>query len=176
VAGFPFPNVNNGLHGFIDGAQSVNPDVEGAATYIEAWFDPATAVEAGRALVAAGADVLYAPSFGTIEAASTEGVYAVGDYMDQEGLAPDTVITSALARWDGAFKDIVDAWWSYRVDGTPYDAPLEPIRKLLAEDGCDIAPLNEALVTAEAKAAVTEAREKILSGEVVVEIVDEPVE
>ena len=72
--------------------------------------------------------------------------------------------------------DIVDAWWSYRVDGTAYDAPLEPIRKLLVDDGCDIAPLNDALVTDEAKAAVADARAKILSGEVVVEIKDGPVE
>ena len=48
VAAFPFPNVNAPLNAFVDGARSVNPDIEVAGvTYIESWFDPATASSAG---------------------------------------------------------------------------------------------------------------------------------
>ena len=54
VAAFPFPNVTAPLHAFIDGAQSVNPDITAEVAYIESWFDPATAQEAAAAQIAAG--------------------------------------------------------------------------------------------------------------------------
>lgn len=152
----------------------MNPDIVGSATYIESWFDPAKASDAARVQVAAGADVLYASSFGTIEAAEATGVYGFGDYTDQESAAPDTVLTSALARWDGAINQIIDDWWDHQVNGTPYDAPLEPIAKLMAEHGCAISPLNDVLVSDKVKEAVAQARQTIISGEIVVEPYVEP--
>ncbi|MDJ0924527.1 MAG: BMP family ABC transporter substrate-binding protein [Acidimicrobiia bacterium] len=176
VAAFPFPNVNEAVNGFIDGAQSVNPEIVGTASYIESWFDPATASEAATAQIAAGADVLYASSFGTIAGAEDGGVLAVGDYTDASGLAPGTVLTSALARWDGALNEIVDIWWDHQVNGTPYDAPMDPIVKLLAEDGCDIAPVDDSLAGEEVIAAVADAKAQILSGALVIVPDHAPVE
>ena len=66
VAAFPFPNVNGPVNAFFAGARSVRPDIEVDVTYIESWFDPAGAKDAGTALVNSGADSLYAAStFGT---------------------------------------------------------------------------------------------------------------
>ena len=56
VAAFPFPNVNGPVNAFFAGARSVNPDIETRVTYIESWFDPAAAQEAGTALIEEGAD------------------------------------------------------------------------------------------------------------------------
>ena len=41
-------------------------------SFINSWFDPATAKEAAVAQIDAGADVLYAERFGVIEAAERE--------------------------------------------------------------------------------------------------------
>ena len=160
------------------GARSVQPDIEGRVAYIESWFDPAKASDAGTALIAAGADSLYAASaFGTFTAASeAERAFAIGDLNDQEALAPDVVITSVMALWDPALNTIIDAWWDYETKGTPYDAPMERIEFSMADGGSDIAPMNEAIVPADVIAAVMDVRDQILSGELVVELNTGPVE
>ena len=72
VGGYPVPEVNRIANAFIAGAQAVNPDVEVKVSFINSWFDPATAKEAALAQIGAGADVLYAERFGVIEAAAGE--------------------------------------------------------------------------------------------------------
>jgi basic membrane lipoprotein Med (substrate-binding protein (PBP1-ABC) superfamily) len=177
VASFPFPNINTVLNGFIDGAQSVNPDVEIEATYIESWFDPATAKESASAQIATGADVIYAERFGPFDAVlENEGVLAVGHYSDQESLAPEVVITSPLVLWDPAVSLMIDTWYDHVVNGTAYDAPLEEVSFLMAEGGGDIAPLNNAVVPADVAATVNEIRDNILSGGLVVEPNEAPIE
>ena len=171
VAAFPFPNVNGPVNGFFEGARSVNPDIETRVTYIESWFDPAAAQEAGAALIEEGADSLYAAStFGTFQAAlEADRVFTIGDLDDQEALAPEVVITSVLILWDPGLRVLIDEWWAHETAGEPYDAPTERIQFYMAEGGADIAPLNEALVPAEVIAEVNAARDQILNGELVVE-------
>ncbi len=171
VAAFPFPNVNGPINGFFEGARSVKPDLETRVTYIESWFDPAAAQEAGAALIEEGADSLYAAStFGTFQAAlEAERVFTIGDLDDQEALAPEVVITSVLILWDPGLKVLIDEWWAHETAGEPYDAPTERIHFYMSEGGADIAPLNEALVPADVISAVNEARDQILSGDLVVE-------
>ena len=171
VAAFPFPNVNGPVNGFFAGARSVNPDIETRVTYIESWFDPAAAQEAGAALIEEGADSLYAAStFGTFQAAlEADRVFTIGDLDDQEALAPEVVITSVLILWDPGLKVLVDEWWAHETAGEAYDAPVDRIQFYMAEGGADIAPLNEALVPAEVIAEVNAARDQILNGELVVE-------
>ena len=176
VANFPFPNVNAPVNGYIAGAESVNPDVEWEVTFIESWWDPATAKEAAAAQIAAGADVLYAIVFGVFEAAEEAGVYGVGDLVDVQALAPDVVLTSTVAKWDQAIQVTIDAWWDHMVNGIPMNAPMERIMFHMPQGGGDIAPLNEALVPDDVRDKVLEARDQILSGELVVELNDAPPE
>ena len=176
VANFPFPNVNAPVNGYIAGARSVNPDVEWDVTFIESWWDPATAKEAAAAQIAAGADVLYAVVFGVFEAAEEAGVYGVGDLANVEALAPGVVLTSTVAKWDQAIAEVIDAWWAHHANGVPMNAPMERIMFLMPEGGGDIAPLNEALVPADVRDKVLEVRDQILSGELVVELNDAPAE
>lgn len=178
VAAFPFPNVNGPINAFFDGARSVKPDIETQVTYIESWFDPTKAREAAEALITAGADSLYSAStFGTFQAVTEDDrVFGIGDFSDQEELAPDVVITSTVALWDPALNTLIDAWWDNQTNGTPYDPPMERIRFFMPEGGGDIAPLNEALLPEDVRTAVLEVRDKVLSGELVVELNDGPVE
>ncbi len=178
VAAFPFPNVNGPVNAFFDGARSVSPDITTSVTYIESWFDPAKAGEASAALIASGADVLYAPSTPGTFSPIAEGdpVLGIGDLIDEAPQAPHAIVTSTVALWDPAVSVLIDAWFDHAVNDAPYDAPLERIRFFMSEGGADIAPLTETLVPGDVAAAVMEVREQILSGEVVVELNEGPVE
>ena len=177
VAAFPFPNVNGPVNAFIDGARSVNPDIEVAGVaYIESWFDPATAAEAASAQIAAGSDMIYAERFGPFAPAEEAGnVWTFGHFTDQLDLS-STVLTSAVAHWDAAFTDLLDAWYAYRSQGTPYDAPDERIvYKSMTQGGSALGRLNDGLPE-DVKTAVAEAEEAILSGEIEIPLVTDKFE
>lgn len=174
VAAFPFGNVTGPVNAFFDGALSVNPDIETNVTYIESWFDPARAREAAEALITAGADSLYSAStFGTFDAIGEgDRAFGVGDFTDQEALNPGAVITSTIALWDPSLNALIDAWWEHNANGVPFDGPQEPLVFLMNGGGGDIAPFNEALVSEDIRAQAMEARDQIISGELVV-VLDE---
>ena len=172
VAAFPFPNVNGPLNAFFDGAKSVNPDVEIAGvTYIESWFDPATGANAAAAQIDAGADIVYAERFGPFAAAEEAGnVRAIGHFTDQLGLS-DVVLTSAVAQWDAAINDLVDAWYAYHTEGTPYNAPGERIvYQSMRDGGSALGAISDA-VPADVVAAVEEAEAAILAGDLTIPLV-----
>ena len=172
VAAFPFPNVNGPLNAFFDGARSVNPDVEIAGvTYIESWFDPATGANAAAAQIDAGADIIYAERFGPFAAAEEAGnVRAIGHFTDQLGLS-EVALTSAVAQWDAAINDLVDAWYAHHTEGTPYNAPGERIVYQSMRDGGSALGAISDDVPADVVAAVEEAEAAILSGELTIPLV-----
>jgi basic membrane protein A and related proteins len=179
VAAFPFPNVNAPLNGFIAGARSVNPEVEARVTYIESWFDPAKGRESAAAQIAAGADFVYAERFGPFEAVAEQAdTYAFGHFVDQNSLAPDKVVTSAIARWDPSIMVAIDDWWRHTTEGAPYSAPTQRVVFGMSEGGSDIAPFHEleSVVPADVQTAVEEAKAAILDGSLAVPMNEEPVE
>ena len=177
VAAYPFPNVNLPINGYVAGAKSVNPDVKVKMTYIESWFDPAKAKESTLAQIATGSDFVYAERFGPFEACQEKGVYAFGHYVDQNSLAPETVIASTLALWDPTAKYLIDEWWNHVVDGKEYAAPMEDIAFSMKEGGSDISGYNglEGSIPQEVKDAVATARQQILDGKLEVPYNEEPV-
>jgi basic membrane lipoprotein Med (substrate-binding protein (PBP1-ABC) superfamily) len=96
VGGMPVPEVNRITNAFIDGCKAVNEDCTVLVTFINSWFDPAAAKEAALAQIDAGADVLFAERFGVIEAAAENGLWAFGNMSDQNELAPEYVVSSAV--------------------------------------------------------------------------------
>jgi len=96
VGGYPIPEVNRLMQAFIAGAKEINPKAEFAVTFIGSWFDPPKAKEATFAMIAAGADVLYAERFGVSDAAKERGKLAIGNVIDTQAQYPDTVVASAL--------------------------------------------------------------------------------
>jgi basic membrane protein A len=178
VAAFPFPNVNAPLNAYIAGAQSVNPDVDPRVTYIESWFDPAKGRESAAAQIAAGADFVYAERFGPFEAvAEKPETYAFGHFVDQNSLSPDRVVTSAIARWDPSIMVAIDDWWRHQTAGAPYSAPTQRVVFGMKDGGSDIAPYHEleAVVPADVRAAVDEAKAAILDGSLNVPMNEEPI-
>ncbi|MFP6641580.1 MAG: BMP family ABC transporter substrate-binding protein, partial [Myxococcota bacterium] len=176
VAAFPYPNVNAPLNAWISGAQSINPAVTANVTYIESWFDPTTAKAAADAHVANGADMLYAERLGPFETAlENDGVYAFGHFTDQAALAPEVVLASPMARWDPSLNAVIDGFWANAADGAAHDAPMERIIYFMPEGGNELSPMSD-LVPADVQAAVLDAQEKILSGELLVPFNSAPVD
>lgn len=176
VAGYPYDDVNDVLNAYIDGAKSVNPNVQAKITFIESWYDPPKAKEAAYALIAAGADYIYAERTGVFEAVVEKGVFAFGQYEDQNYMAPSAVVSSTILKWDPPIMYLIDEWWNHVMAGTPYNAPMEPIWFTMAQGSCDIAPFHqfESTLPSEVLDRVNQAREDILSGKLKVDLKLEP--
>jgi basic membrane lipoprotein Med (substrate-binding protein (PBP1-ABC) superfamily) len=141
VGGYPVPEVNRITNAFIAGAQAKNPAVEVKVTFINSWFDPATAKEAALAQIAAGADVLYAERAGVIDAALQEGVLAVGNMADQQSLAPENVITSVTWNMTPTVAYVID-----QVLAGSYTSQDLKDFSMMAKGGAALAPVNMAVI------------------------------
>jgi len=99
VLGMLVPAVEKYEVGYIQGVKRVNPDCEVLSVTTGAFDDQAKGKESGLAMIDKGADVVFHAAgltgVGTIEAAEERGVFAIGVDVDQNHIAPDTVLTSA---------------------------------------------------------------------------------
>ena len=100
IAGFDFPIIVSQMEAYKLGAQAVNPDIEVTIVYIGSFEDVALAKESALAQIDAGVDVLFhiadAAGIGIVQACEEQGIWAIGWGIDQNSLAPNTVISSML--------------------------------------------------------------------------------
>lgn len=177
IAGYATDDTNDVMNGFVDGAKAVNPDIKVKVSFIESWYDPAKAAEAATAQIAAGADQLYMNSFG-YEPCTAAGIYCYGTYEDLNYLAPTSILTSAIAYWEPHINYAIDEWWKHETEGTPYNAPMDPVWFSMAQGTGDLAPFHglDAQVPPEVIADVMQARQDILDGKLIIELKLVPVE
>lgn len=114
VGGEEYPNVINIFEGFKQGATTTNPSVKVVGTYLNDWDNPAKGKEAATSLIRQqNADVIFhvadSSGRGVIEAATENGIYALGAVQDQNSLAPDTVLSSFVLDVDKAYEDAVNS-------------------------------------------------------------------
>ncbi len=99
VLGMFIPPVEKYEVGFIAGARSVNPDIKVLSATAGDFTDQAKGKELALAMIEQGADIVFHAAgltgLGAINACKEEGVLAIGVDVDQNAVAPDTVITSA---------------------------------------------------------------------------------
>ncbi len=134
VGGMDLVVISRFIDAYIQGAESVNPDIKCLVKYVgttyEAWADTTTAKSITLDMISNGADVIFqiagGAGLGTIEACSQEDVWAIGVNVDQEEVAPDNVLTSMLTVGEMA---IYNAIGEYVEGGKPisgiYQASLE---------------------------------------------------
>lgn len=100
VLGMDIPPVERFQAGFYAGVKYVNPDCEVISIVTGSFNDQAKGKEAALTLINKGADIIFqiagATGIGVINACKEKGVLAIGVDVDQNNLAPDTVITSAV--------------------------------------------------------------------------------
>ncbi len=167
IGGMDVPLIRHFACGYAQGAKAVNPDITVLAnmtgTTPAAWNDPVKGGELTKSQISQGADVVFAAAGGTgvgvLQAAADGNILSIGVDSNQNYLHPGQVLTSMLKRVDNAVHDVFAAG----VDG------FQPgvMTMGLENDGVGYAldEFNESLITDEMKAAVDEAREKIISGE-----------
>jgi len=166
VGGMDIPLIRHFGCGYAQGAKAVNPDINIIAnmtgTTPSAWNDPVKGSELTKAQISQGADVVYAAAGGTgvgvLQTAADEGIYSIGVDSNQNYMHPGSVLTSMTKRVDVAVYEAMKAG---------ADVQTGSMVLGLAEEGVGYAvdEHNEALVSDDMRAAVEEARAKIISGD-----------
>ena len=168
VGGYPIPEVNRLMHAFMAGVREVQPETEFLVTFIGSWYDPPKAKEAAFAMIDAGADVMYAERYGVSDAAKERGVLAIGNVIDTQEEYPGTILASALWHMEPSIDHAIA-----QVTGGSFTAEDYGHLSNLGVGGCSIAPMDDALVSAEVMAMVEEKRAAIADGTLAIEINDE---
>ena len=159
IASFPIPEVIMGINATMQGAKSVNPDMEISIIWVSSWFDPGKEADAANALIDQGADVLmqHTDSPAAMTAAQEKGIYAFGQASDMSKFGPDAQLTAIVNNWGPYYIErvqaIKDGTWETGSSWNGFDAGL-----------VEMAPYNATIpadVVAEAEAAVA----AIASGE-----------
>lgn len=128
VGGIEIPPVQGTFRAFEAGARSVNPDVRVLESFTGSWDDVAGAKEATIAQLRRGADVVIhnvdAASFGVFQAvreamAAGDTAWALGMNRDQNEVAPDVILGSAVIRIPDAFLSTARAVRAGALDGRP---------------------------------------------------------
>lgn len=112
IGSFPFPVIAGTLDAFEAAAQVIDPSIKVTKTYVNSWEDIQKGKETALAMAEAGADVIFCSAnqvgLGSIEAAKSKGVKAIGYISPQNDVAPDTVISSVTYNTPGLFKKTVE--------------------------------------------------------------------
>jgi simple sugar transport system substrate-binding protein len=117
VAGFPLPEVVQGINAFTLGMREANPKAQVKVLWLNTWFDPAKEREAALTLVNQGADVLtnHSGSPAVAQAAEEKGVMLVAYQSDMRRFAPHAQLTSVVHQWGGYYsrvaQSVIDGRW-----------------------------------------------------------------
>ncbi|MBT8354000.1 MAG: BMP family ABC transporter substrate-binding protein, partial [Desulfofustis sp.] len=166
VGGIKFPLIEKFEYGFMAGVKLANPDAEVLRQYAESFTDAAKGKAITNNMYQQGADIVFHASGGVgdgvIEAAKEKGKWAIGVDKDQNFLAPDNVLTSAMKRVDNAIYDIGKRLIAGEFAGG------ETVVYNLKNDGVGIAPTSDKHVPAKILIEVDDLVAKIKAGEIVV--------
>ncbi len=168
IGGMEIPAIITPYEGFKAGFED-NGGESFTTTYINSWDDIGAAKEAAVAAFNSGADVILPNAniagLGVFQAAQEQGFWTFGTNSDQSAEAPDQVLANTVLNYQQAFINIAKSV----MDGTYKGG--QPLWFGLADpDVISITynPKTEGQIPQEVKDKVEEARQKIVSGELVV--------
>lgn len=163
VGGIEIPSVKSTVIAFEAGAKAVRPDFAIVTAYVGNWEDVGAAKEAALAQIQQGVDFLFhnadAAGLGVFRAAEEKQVYAFGSNKNQNDVAPDVVIASAVADIPQAFVQVARDVKEGRFVGK--------IERMGMKDGVVSLVFNprlEAKIPADLKARIAQARAAIIAG------------
>ena len=101
VAGFPIPEVLQGINAFALGLRSVNPKAQVRVIWLNEWFNPARERDATMLLMDQGADVLafHTGSTAVPVAVQERGKDVVAYHSDMRKFAPTAQIVAVTHHW-----------------------------------------------------------------------------
>lgn len=168
VGGIELPAIKFAFDSFRRGFQSVRPKGRVLTSFIGSFDDVGAAKEAALAQISQGADLLFhdadAAGLGVFEAAGQAHIYAFGANRNQNSVAPEVVLASAVTSIPQAFLKIAAEVKA----GDFHPGMLE----LGMKDGMVrvvINPRLESRIPAAAMADMKRAEQQIVSGAIVVE-------
>jgi len=115
VAGFPVPEVVQGLNAFTLGMRAINPKAQVRVLWLNSWFDPAREREAAQALINQGADVLtnHSGSPAVPQTAQAHfkdrGVRVIAYQSDMRNFAPDAQLAAVTHHWGAYYTQVAQA-------------------------------------------------------------------
>lgn len=172
IGGMDIPLIRNFAMGFEQGIKYAAPDakmnIQMIGTTSNAWSNPEKAHEMAIAQYTENADIIFAAaggsSVGVLRAASEKDKLAIGVDTNQNGLFPGHVLTSLVKRVDVAVYDTLK---------NSYEGSWSPGIKYLGvkEGALDYAvdQNNRNLISEKLIEQVATARDRIISGAIVVE-------
>ena len=117
VAGFPIPEVLQGINAFTLGMRSVKPKAVVKVVWLNAWFDPPRERDAAMTLFNQNVDVIafHTGSNAVMVAAQERGKMAVAYHSDMRRVAPDAQIVAVTHEWGRYYteraKAVLDGVW-----------------------------------------------------------------
>jgi basic membrane protein A len=118
VAGFPIPEVLQGINAFTLGMRSVRPDAQVKVIWLNAWFDPAREREAAMTLMNQQADVLafHTGSNAVMVAAQERGRWAVAYHSDMRDVGPQAQLLAVTHHWGDYYtrrvRELMQGQWA----------------------------------------------------------------
>ena len=180
VGGVEIPPVQGTFRAFEAGARRSSPDIRILESFTGNWDDVAAAKEAAVAQLSQGADVLIhnvdAASFGVFQAvrearAAGREIWALGMNRDQNDVAPDVIVGSAVISAPGVFLRAAKMIHDREIESLPDGGSLADPPPLVFTAGIANGLIdfvaNPALdvIPDAAEQAVREARRSIIAGE-----------
>jgi basic membrane protein A len=168
------PPVVDYIGGYLNGAQSINPEIEVLVQYAStdittAFNDPARGKAIAETMIGDGADIIFQVAGltgqGAIEAACDADLYGIGVDVDQYFSLPEALRPCLLTSAEKKIVDAISSLIGKAVDGSAvggnqfFNAASDPI-------GIGLAPYHdlESVVTDEMQAAVDAALDAMLGG------------
>ncbi|NMM10779.1 MAG: BMP family ABC transporter substrate-binding protein [Polaromonas sp.] len=117
VAGFPIPEVIQGINAFTLGMRSVNPKAVVKVVWLGAWFDPPREREAAMTLFNQGVEVIafHTGSTAVMSAAQERGKLAIAYHSDMRKFAPDAQVVAVTHHWGSYYtrraQAVLDGNW-----------------------------------------------------------------
>ncbi len=161
MGGFPNPLMKLALNGVTEGAKSVNPNFKKAIrAYANSWSDAGKGKEIGVSMLEGGADVLFAyanqAGLGTLVAAQEAGAKFIGFASNQNDSDPKLIPGSVVYRYDQLYLFVVGEFLKGQLKADVMTAGFtENLIEVIFSESA----------TSEMKAAIEQAKQRILSGE-----------
>ncbi|MEG0843172.1 MAG: BMP family ABC transporter substrate-binding protein [Romboutsia sp.] len=165
IGGMKIPNISRFESGFNKGVKAANPNATVVSQYANSFDDASLGKSIAAQMYSNGADVIFSAAgnvgTGAIEVAKEQNKYAIGVDMDQNSMAPDNVITSAMKRVDIGVLDIIKKTMDDKFEGG------NVVVYGLKDEAVGIAPSTDKNVPKEILDLVKEEQQKIIDEKII---------
>ncbi|WP_456275901.1 BMP family lipoprotein [Bacillus sp. AK128] len=162
IGGADVPLINKFATGFLQGAKSINPDIEVIIEYANDFGNDKLGATMASQMITAGADVLYGAAgftgVGVLREAQNQNVFAIGVDSDQYFYAEKAVITSMLKNVDVALYQVISDFVENE------ELPTGHVELGLKENGVDLSPIRVVPFNDEQLNIIESQKEAIISG------------